>query len=547
MSRVRFIIPLPQGAAVSGITTWAARLANALAENHDDIQPELLVHRPRPDQSPISLRLHHGVVRHDLEAPPLWEFDESTNRVAATLAAWRAIVREHSDPVVMAPGVHHDAWTVALRLRQESGDAPPTRLLGWLHRDDPYDFAMLEHAAPLVDRFIALTMGAATRLAARLEHRATDLITLPYAVPVPPTVSARPPLAHRTIELLFVGRFDEDQKRLGDLFAIARSLRARAIPFRLRLVGAGPALEFVDEEIRLFNESVDTGEFTIERLAARNAEALSGLYASADALLLTSRVEGLPVTLLEAMAHGVTPLVTAVGGATEIIEDGVNGRLLEVGDIEGFTSAIEELRVIEPTALERRRERARHLVRSNHDLARHAARVAEILRAIVTDRTTRREWPTGRPFTLPPSGVTAEQFDGAVRRLRRLLAALAGAPVAIWGAGRHTVALAATLESYSGSVIILDDDPRRCGERLLDRWTILPPTGATLERHGVREVIISSAFYEAAMYARRSIFGSGTRTHTLYREEFNDAELDTPALTPPAESANGLAPRAVSG
>lgn len=47
---------------------------------------------------------------------------------------------------------------------------------------------------------------------------------------------------------------------------------------------------------------------------------------------LPSLAEGLPVSMLEAMSHGLVPIVTPVGGVSQVIEDGVNGLLTTVGD-----------------------------------------------------------------------------------------------------------------------------------------------------------------------------------------------------------------------
>jgi glycosyltransferase involved in cell wall biosynthesis len=50
--------------------------------------------------------------------------------------------------------------------------------------------------------------------------------------------------------------------------------------------------------------------------------------------------EGLPNTLLEAMAMEVPVVATGVGGVPELIEDGKTGVLCNVGDIDGITSVV---------------------------------------------------------------------------------------------------------------------------------------------------------------------------------------------------------------
>jgi glycosyltransferase involved in cell wall biosynthesis len=65
----------------------------------------------------------------------------------------------------------------------------------------------------------------------------------------------------------------------------------------------------------------------------------AGLLVGADVFALTSRHEGLPISLLEAMALGVPPVVSAVGGVPEVVTHGIDGLLLPPGDPAAFADA----------------------------------------------------------------------------------------------------------------------------------------------------------------------------------------------------------------
>ncbi len=64
------------------------------------------------------------------------------------------------------------------------------------------------------------------------------------------------------------------------------------------------------------------------------------LLADADIYILPSYNEGLPIAILEALAHSHPVISTPVGGIPEIITDGVNGTLVNAGDTDAIASAI---------------------------------------------------------------------------------------------------------------------------------------------------------------------------------------------------------------
>jgi glycosyltransferase involved in cell wall biosynthesis len=77
------------------------------------------------------------------------------------------------------------------------------------------------------------------------------------------------------------------------------------------------------------------------QLPSRND--LARAYHALDAYLITSRQEGGPKGLLEAMAAGIPVVTTRVGQAPEIVDDGRNGLLADVDDVEALVHAVQRL------------------------------------------------------------------------------------------------------------------------------------------------------------------------------------------------------------
>jgi N-acetyl-alpha-D-glucosaminyl L-malate synthase BshA len=102
---------------------------------------------------------------------------------------------------------------------------------------------------------------------------------------------------------------------------------ARRVPARLLLVGDGPELPRAEAEA----EALGVRE-RVSVLGQRGE--IERLLPCADLLLLPSETESFGLAALEAMACGVPPLASRIGGLPEVIEDGVSGMLCPVGAVE---------------------------------------------------------------------------------------------------------------------------------------------------------------------------------------------------------------------
>jgi len=132
-----------------------------------------------------------------------------------------------------------------------------------------------------------------------------------------------------------VGRLSPE-KDFGTLLRAAWIVIKDQPTFRLRIVGDGPerpALEALARELGLGNHV----EFLGERSDVPALLRESGFFVT------SSRTEGIPLTLLEAMAVGLPIVATRVGGNPEIVVDGGNGRLVPSGSPERLALAMREL------------------------------------------------------------------------------------------------------------------------------------------------------------------------------------------------------------
>lgn len=126
----------------------------------------------------------------------------------------------------------------------------------------------------------------------------------------------------------------EEQKGHGVLFDALAEVWKRGLDFTLAIAGDGAlrgALEQRAQELGLGQKIHFLGQL----------EDVGPLFAAADAVVLPSLWEGLPLTMLEAMARGRPVVATTVGGIPEVIRHGENGQLVAPGDAIALADALE--------------------------------------------------------------------------------------------------------------------------------------------------------------------------------------------------------------
>jgi glycosyltransferase involved in cell wall biosynthesis len=104
----------------------------------------------------------------------------------------------------------------------------------------------------------------------------------------------------------------------------------------LVLVGLGP----LEDELRALAAQHGVADRVV---FAGSRDDVFALLPAFDVFALSSRFEGLPIALLEAMAAGVAPVATRVGGIPEVITDGRDGLLVDPGDPDALAAALGRL------------------------------------------------------------------------------------------------------------------------------------------------------------------------------------------------------------
>ncbi len=304
-------------------------------------------------------------------------------RLAARLRSRGVNVVHTHNPHALVYGAPA-AWLVgAAAVHSKHGMNPdrPRRL--WLRRA----------AARLVDAYVAVTPTLAARALEQGDCDPSLLAVIPNGIDVERFVPS-PALRRAIREELgipgdawvvgTVGRLagEKDQALLVDAMAPLLSEGRQLV-----IVGDGPERDALRTRI-----AKTPGGRYVRMLGARAD--VESVLAAFDAFALSSRTEGLPLALLEAMATGLPVVSTAVGGIPDLVQHEVTGLLSPAGDPAPLTRHLALLSADGPLS-RRIGEAGRRQVLERHSMARMAKEYGALYESALLDsrRLLKPQWP----------------------------------------------------------------------------------------------------------------------------------------------------------
>jgi len=397
-SRLAFVAP--SAYPLGGLASWLDDLVPGLRDSGYEVEVLLTAGR------------WHDVATYAREHPRL-DFNaveyRSGTREGRIRALARALGARRSD-LVLVVNVP-DTYAAVARMRAAS--AGPPRCAMTIHGIEPEFFDDLRGNGDVVDCAIAtnqLTCALAVEEGGLAPER---VFYAPYGVELPARVHAH--AASDTVEILFAGRLEEHQKRVGLLPPLVERLDSIRVRFRLSVAGDGPDGAKLARELTWARERGLVrwlGVVERERLVRE-------VLPAHDLFLLTSAWETGPIAIWEAMAAGLAVVSSRFlgSGLEGALIDRENCRLFEVGDVEGAVRAIAEVTSPEQRAASARR--GRQLIDRRYSREASVAAWSEACRrALALDPAEPR---AGR--AVPPAG----RLDRALGvRLAESVRALAG-------------------------------------------------------------------------------------------------------------------------
>ena len=202
---------------------------------------------------------------------------------------------------------------------------------------DPGQREAHAHGLALVDRVVCVSAAAAATFLSNGLDRAKLMIIrngMPHRSPGRDRGSLRRDLGLREDQavILTTARFTPQKDHLT-LIEAASAILARHPDTFFLLAGEGPLL---DQCVAL---AAERGVSHAVRFLGQRDD-VPDLLGAADLFVLSSRFEGLPLAIIEAMDAGLPVVSTMVGGTDEVVIDGVTGRLVPPGDVAALATAV---------------------------------------------------------------------------------------------------------------------------------------------------------------------------------------------------------------
>jgi len=140
-------------------------------------------------------------------------------------------------------------------------------------------------------------------------------------------------IGESTVLIGTVGRLAKIKNTAMMLRAFAQMLRKEAIDAHLAVIGEGDQLENLQNLVHelALDDRVTFCGWVLER---------ERIFSDLDATCLSSQNEGTPVSIIESLAAGVPVVATRVGGVADVMNDPMDGELVESGDEEALAAAL---------------------------------------------------------------------------------------------------------------------------------------------------------------------------------------------------------------
>lgn len=216
----------------------------------------------------------------------------------------------------------------------------PTKIniISVIHNDDSDVCIKSKLAEAYLDKILCVSMDIRNKML--IKYNITDDKLFYKELPI--DVDGKTEKTYTTdsskpIIIGYAARLEIYQKRVDLLIPLIQILENHHCNYKLLIAGNG---SYYDNLVDFITQNEIKAVQLMGRLAR---EDMNEFWKKCDVFINVSEFEGSSISLLEAMASGVIPVVTEVSGTNEFIQNGKNGYVYPVGDMEGIAGRVMEI------------------------------------------------------------------------------------------------------------------------------------------------------------------------------------------------------------
>lgn len=323
-----------------GVTRWMADAAIGYAQKglqvyFVTVEPVKEFFSAKGRETLLQLLSKENSPVHILSAKAGSEFEFGTTEYRAYVYRKLIATLPIGTPIILSDDVA--VWEAATSLHRSFP------VIGVLHADEDQYYRLAEKYYKEVAALVCVSNRINENTHARVPKFNTEkLHTIPCGINLPEMSYST--AGSNVLQLVYVGRISDYQKRTKDLVGICSLLTAKNMQFYLRIIGDGEAkasLENSFKENGLDEHITFSGWLSQEDVATALAES--------DMLLLTSDFEGMPIAMMEALAAGCGAAGTRVSGIEDYEYHPLAPDCLvvfSVGDIEDAVNKIQKIAAV---------------------------------------------------------------------------------------------------------------------------------------------------------------------------------------------------------
>jgi len=321
---------LPAGLGLGGVTTWTINMCRHLASLKRHVM--LIEHthdcKELDAEIPQDVEVFRCAGQVHPNSPRIMESD-----LDSYLPHYLSVL-----PSIVIPNWSPGTYAACASVASRSPES--IRVIGIAHTDEADYYKWLVYYEPIIHLFIAVSREIAVTLEKFLPHRTQDIIVCSCPVDAPSSSNRKYSTPDAPLIMTYAGNLVERQKRISDLIDLAGILTTEGMDFRLQIIGDGP-------DKKRFCRNVNSLDSPIRRkIVVRDSvspDEMPSVWRSSDISILVSEYEGSSIAMRESMAHGCVPVVTRVSGVADVVNQGVNGFWVPVGDMRGMAGIIKSL------------------------------------------------------------------------------------------------------------------------------------------------------------------------------------------------------------